>query len=231
MKTQLGNNPSILPKKFCSFPYFNVKFVLKVRLHEQTMIPENKLKSNEEYSNMSTTSPSAENRVKPNEINQLNQQIESTMSENEDTLRNMYLTFRLGSESYGIEIRYVKEIVVMQKITVVPDTPIFVKGVVNLRGQVIPVLDMRLRFNMESREYDQRTCIIVMNIEGVQVGLVVDTVNEVRNIEDEQISPPPRSAGADTAQYIQGMGKVNEQVIILLEGRNLLYDQEMAAFV
>lgn len=195
------------------------------------MIPENKLKSNEEYSNMSTTSPSAENRVKPNEINQLNQQIESTMSENEDTLRNMYLTFRLGSESYGIEIRYVKEIVVMQKITVVPDTPIFVKGVVNLRGQVIPVLDMRLRFNMESREYDQRTCIIVMNIEGVQVGLVVDTVNEVRNIEDEQISPPPRSAGADTAQYIQGMGKVNEQVIILLEGRNLLYDQEMAAFV
>lgn len=176
------------------------------------------------------SSPTADNRVAPSEINQLNQQIESTLAENEDTLRNMYLTFRLGSESYGIEIRYVKEIVVMQKITVVPDTPVFVKGVVNLRGQVIPVLDMRLRFNMEQREYDQRTCIIVMNIEGVQVGLVVDTVNEVRNIEDDQISPPPRSAGADAAQYIQGMGKVNEQVIILLEGRNLLYDQNMPAF-
>jgi len=170
--------------------------------------------------------PSAENKVTKNEINQLNQEIENVIQENEDTLRNMYLTFRLGSESYGIEIRYVKEIVVMQKITVVPDTPMFVKGVVNLRGQVIPVLDMRLRFNMDSREYDQRTCIIVMNIEGVQVGLVVDTVNEVRNIEDDQISPPPRSAGADTARYIKGMGKVGEQVIILLEGQHLLYENE-----
>lgn len=173
-------------------------------------------------------SPSPQNKVSPNELNQLNESIQESQ-ENEDTLKNMYLTFRLGKEDYGIEIRYVTEIVGMQKITEVPDMPVFVKGVVNLRGQVIPVLDMRLRFNMESREYDERTCIIVVNIGGSQVGLVVDTVNEVRNIEDDQISPPPKAAGADSAQYIQGMGKVGEQVIILLEGQRLLRESDAAA--
>ncbi|MDR1491261.1 MAG: chemotaxis protein CheW [Planctomycetaceae bacterium] len=170
----------------------------------------------------------SENKVNSLELNQINTAIESMSEENEDTLRNMYLTFRLGHEDYGIEIRYVTEIVGMQKITEVPDMPTFVKGVVNLRGQVIPVLDMRLRFNMEPREYDERTCIVVVNINASQVGLVVDTVNEVRNINDDQISPPPKTAGAASAQYIQGMGKVGEDVIILLEGQRLLFEQEMA---
>ena len=174
---------------------------------------------------MSANSP---NRVTANEINKLNESIEQAVYENEDTLKNMYLTFRLGNEDYGVEIRYVTEIVGMQKITEVPDMPVFVKGVVNLRGQVIPVLDMRLRFNMQSRDYDERTCIIVVNISGSQVGLVVDTVNEVRNIDDDQISPPPKTAGADSARYIQGMGKVGESVIILLEGTRLLHENEVA---
>jgi len=175
--------------------------------------------------------PPASNKVNMAELNQLNETIEQAALENEDTLKNMYLTFRLGKEDYGIEIRYVTEIVGMQKITEVPDMPMFVKGVVNLRGQVIPVLDMRLRFHMDPREYDERTCIVVVNIGGAQVGLVVDTVNEVRNIDDTQISPPPRTAGADSARYIQGMGKVGEEVIILLEGQRLLYENEVAAFV
>ena len=174
--------------------------------------------------------PDISNKVTAKELNQLNEAIENVDTENEDTLKNMYLTFRLGNEDYGIEIRYVTEIVGMQKITEVPDMPIFVKGVVNLRGQVIPVLDMRLRFHIESRSYDERTCIVVVNIEETQVGLVVDTVNEVRHLDDEQISPPPRTAGADSAQYIQGMGKVNEEVIILLEGQRLLYEHELATF-
>ena len=174
--------------------------------------------------------PDISNKVSAKELNQLNEEIENTIMGNEDTLKNMYLTFRLGNEDYGIEIRYVTEIVGMQKITEVPDMPVFVKGVVNLRGQVIPVLDMRLRFHMESRPYDERTCIVVVNINETQVGLVVDTVNEVRNIDAEQISPPPRTAGADSAQYIQGMGKVNEEVIILLEGQRLLYEHELATF-
>jgi purine-binding chemotaxis protein CheW len=175
-----------------------------------------------------STDLSPENKVSANELNKLNESIEQMTFENEDTLKNMYLTFRLGKEDYGIEIRYVTEIVGMQKITEVPDMPIFVKGVVNLRGQVIPVLDMRLRFNMEPRNYDERTCIIVVNIGGSQVGLVVDTVNEVRNIDNDQISPPPKTAGADSARYIQGMGKVGEEVIILLEGQRLLHENEAA---
>ncbi|MDR3198725.1 MAG: chemotaxis protein CheW [Planctomycetaceae bacterium] len=176
-----------------------------------------------------STNPSAQNRVSDNELNKLNETIEQISLENEDTLKNMYLTFRLGKEDYGIEIRYVTEIVGMQKITEVPDMPVFVKGVVNLRGQVIPVLDMRLRFNMEPRNYDERTCIIVVNIGGSQVGLVVDTVNEVRNIDNDQISPPPKTAGADSARYIQGMGKVGEEVIILLEGQRLLHENEASS--
>jgi purine-binding chemotaxis protein CheW len=148
---------------------------------------------------------------------------------NEDTLKDMYLTFRLGEEDYGLEIRYVTEIVGMQKITEVPDMPHFVKGVVNLRGQVIPVIDMRLRFNMSSRDYDERTCIVVINLKNVQVGLVVDTVNEVRSISEEDVSPPPSAADAQSAQYIHGMGKVGDEVKILLDANRLLFEDEISA--
>ena len=145
----------------------------------------------------------------------------------EDTLKNMYLTFRLGDEDYALEIRNVTEIVGMQKITEVPDMPEYVKGVVNLRGQVIPVIDMRLRFNMIDREYDKRTCIIVINIRGRQVGLVVDTVNEVRSIDESDVSPPPRAANTTCAQYIRGLGKVGEEVKILLNAGLLLFEDEL----
>jgi purine-binding chemotaxis protein CheW len=164
------------------------------------------------------------------DLRTLNQAIEDAAHEAEDTLKDMFLTFRLGNEDYGIEIRYVTEIVCLQKITEVPDMPGFVKGVVNLRGQVIPVIDMRLRFNMVSQDYDERTCIVVVSIGGAQVGLVVDTVSEVRNIDASVVSPPPNVAGADSAQYIRGMGKVGDSVVILLEGKKLLQENEMAAF-
>lgn len=123
-------------------------------------------------------------------------------------------------------MRYVTEIVGMQKITEVPDMPAFVKGVVNLRGQVIPVIDMRIRFNMASRPYDERTCIIVVNIEKKQVGLVVDTISEVRNIEENQISPAP----GNSPVYIKGMAKIGDMVVILLAGERILHEHEMAAF-
>ena len=146
----------------------------------------------------------------------------------EDTLKDMYLTFRLGDEDYALEIRHVTEIVGMQKITEVPDMPGYVKGVVNLRGQVIPVIDMRLRFNMVDREYDERTCIIVINIRCRQVGLVVDTVNEVSSIDESNVSPPPRAAGADCALYVRGLGKVGDEVKILLDAGQLLFEDELA---
>lgn len=143
--------------------------------------------------------------------------------EPEDAMKDMYLTFRLGDEDYGIEIRFVTEIVGMQNITEVPDMPGYVKGVVNLRGQVIPVIDMRIRLHMQSRSYDERTCIVVLNINNVQVGIVVDTVNEVRTIAESQVSPAPR----DSAPYIRGMGKVGNDIVILLEGQRLIHEREI----
>lgn len=164
-----------------------------------------------------------ENQITQTE--KMSQALEKPVDENEDTLASMFLTFRLGNEFYGIEVRYVIEIVGMQRITEVPDMPAFVKGVVNLRGQVIPVLDMRIRFHMESCSYDERTCIIVVSINGMQVGLVVDTISEVRNIEEKQISPPP----SNSPPYIHGMAKLGDLVVILLEGQRILQEHEISA--
>jgi purine-binding chemotaxis protein CheW len=165
----------------------------------------------------------------PIDQNKMDSENQNDINDIEDTLKDMYLTFRLGDEDYALEIRYVTEIVGMQKITEVPDMPLYVKGVVNLRGQVIPVIDMRLRFNMIDRDYDERTCIIVININGRQVGLVVDTVNEVRSIDESNVSPPPRTAGTRCAQYIFGLGKVGEEVKILLDANQLLFEDELSS--
>ena len=144
----------------------------------------------------------------------------------EDTQKGRFLTFRLANEDYGFEIRYVTEIIGIQKITEVPDMPGFVKGVINLRGKVIPVMDVRVRFSLPEREYDERTCIVVVNVEEKTVGLVVDKVNEVASIPDNQIEPPPR-AGRDTCSYIQGIGKIGDEVKILLDVKRLLYEEEL----
>lgn len=147
--------------------------------------------------------------------------------ENEDTQKDKYLTFHLAEEDYGIEIRYVMEIIGIQKITEVPDMPMFVKGVINLRGKVIPVMDVRLRFSMEGRNYDDRTCIVVVRIDDHEVGLVVDEVSEVADIPETSVEPPPRASRAGGSDYIQGIGKINEEVKILLNVNKLLFDEEM----
>jgi len=148
--------------------------------------------------------------------------------DDEDTLSNRYLTFRLGNEDYGVEIQYVTEIVGVQRITEVPDMPDFVKGVVNLRGQVIPIIDMRLRFHMPSRDYDERTCVIVIKLENMDVGLIVDTVQEVREIPAANVSPPPQLSRSEKSRYILGLGKVGAEVKILLDVCKLLRDDELA---
>jgi purine-binding chemotaxis protein CheW len=140
----------------------------------------------------------------------------------EDTQKDKYLTFLLAREDYGLEIRYVTEIIGIQKITKVPDMPNFIKGVINLRGKVIPVMDMRARFNLPTREYDERTCVIVVNIQEQAVGLVVDRVNEVVDIPAGQVEPPPLSAKGSAGRYIRGIGKVGEEVKVLLEVERLL---------
>lgn len=147
----------------------------------------------------------------------------------EDTMKDQYLTFLVGDETFGFGIEYVTEIVGMQSITTVPDMQSYVKGVINLRGSVIPVLDIRLRFGMEEREYDERTCIIVVQMGDLSVGLIVDIVNEVTDIPESKVSAPPKVYGGAGAQYIRGMGKLEEKVIILLDITKLLSgeDQEL----
>ena len=108
---------------------------------------------------------------------------------NEDTQKDKYLTFHLGSEDYGIEIRHVTEIIGIQKITVIPEMPDYIKGVINLRGKIIPVMDVRIRFRLPERAYDERTCVVVVNIRDAAIGLVVDTVSEVADIPESQIEP------------------------------------------
>lgn len=150
--------------------------------------------------------------------------IPQTFQEGEDTQKDLFLTFRLGDEDYGMEIFHVIEIVGIQKITEVPDMPIYIKGVINLRGSVIPVMDVRLRFNMPERAYDDRTCLIVVRVDDVTIALVVDRVNEVSEIPSEQIEPPPQ-AGAESGNYLKGMGKIGDSVKILLNMEKLLVEE------
>jgi purine-binding chemotaxis protein CheW len=142
--------------------------------------------------------------------------------QNEDTLKDKYLTFSLAEEDYGIEIRHVIEIIGIQKITKVPNLPAFIKGVINLRGKVIPVMDVRARFNLEARDYDERTCIVVVDIDGEGMGLVVDHVNEVAGIPEAQVEPPPASPHSRADHYISGIGKMEDEVKILLNVERLI---------
>ena len=144
----------------------------------------------------------------------------------EDSQRDKYLTFLVDTEEYGIAIRYVTEIIGLQKITDIPDLPPVIKGVINLRGRIIPVMDMRSRFRLPAREYDSRTCVVVVNIEARTIGLIVDRVSEVQVIPAEQVEPPPRTTKGG-CRYIQGVGKVGDQVKILLEVTTLLDEEEL----
>ena len=147
--------------------------------------------------------------------------------EREDTQEGKFLTFSIGKEEYGIEIRHVTEIIGIQNITELPDMPTFVRGVINLRGKVIPVLDVRLRFGIEEREYNERTCIVVVNINELAVGLIVDTVSEVLDIPTDQIEPPAKVNKGATSPYIRAFGKVDEDVKILLDTQKLLFEDEI----
>ena len=156
---------------------------------------------------------------------------EGEMLENEEDevlQADKYLLFKLGNEVYGINIMTVTDIIELQKITVVPDMPEYIRGVINLRGQVIPVMDLRLRFNMEFREYDDRTCIIIVNIEDQPIGFIVDTVSEVEDIPEKNIDPAPEFKGETAREhYIAGLGKVDNEVKILLDVKKIVKQEEI----
>lgn len=142
-----------------------------------------------------------------------------------------YLTFTLANEEYGIGILKIKEIIGMMPITSVPRTPSFVKGVINLRGKVIPVVDLRLKFGMQPMEYTDRTCIIVVEIDGQSgsliIGIVVDSVSEVLNIKEEDIENTPTFGVRVNTDYIMGMAKMSGGVKILLDIDKVLSTQEI----
>lgn len=144
----------------------------------------------------------------------------------EDTQHGRFLTFYLGEEIYGIEIEYVTEIIGLQQITKIPEVAEYIKGIINLRGKIIPVIDMRIKFNKESSEYDDRTCIVVVDTQEMVVGLIVDKVAEVLTIEDEDIAPPPSYKSGIRNRYIHGIGKIGDVVTLLLDCNKLFDDQE-----
>lgn len=142
-----------------------------------------------------------------------------------------YLTFTLAEEDYGISIKKIREIIGMMPVTKVPQVNAFVKGVINLRGKVIPVIDLRLRFGMEEVEHTDRTCIVIVEVVAgqgtVQMGIIVDSVSEVLNIQEADIEPSPDLSAGNRTRYILGMAKMEESVKILIDIDKVLGEDEV----
>ena len=140
------------------------------------------------------------------------------------------MTFQIGTDVFGIELKYVNEIIPMQYMAPVPEVEHYIKGLINLRGKVIPVIDVRLRFKQEAFEYNDRTCIIVINVKSTIVGLIVEKIAEVVEIKEENILPPPKIGHTDKVQnkYVYGIGKVGNSVKLLLDPDKLLNDEDLS---
>jgi purine-binding chemotaxis protein CheW len=143
-----------------------------------------------------------------------------------------FLTFLMANEKYGLEILKVREIMGMMDVTSIPTTPAFIRGVINLRGKVIPVVDLRLKFGIEAKEDTQRTCIIVVHLthtaQEMTMGIIVDEVSDVLDIDRNQIEPPPSFGANIKTDFILGMGKVDQKVMTMLDIDRVLTEQEVA---
>ena len=151
------------------------------------------------------------------------------VAEKKDTsaMDGKFLTFILGKEVYGIEILKVREIIGLMDITTVPQTPEYMKGVINLRGKVIPVIDLRLKFGMPEEEHTQETCVIVVEVNNTSLGIIVDSVSEVSDINGGEIEDAPSfGQGIDTS-FIMALGKVKDKIIILLDIEAVLSSEEL----
>ena len=136
------------------------------------------------------------------------------------------ISFAISEEDYGVDIQTVKEVIRHREITRLPKAPPFVKGVINLRGDVIPIVDLRERFDMEQQEYTDMTRVMVVEVGGRSIGMVVDSVSHVLRIEQDQIEPPPPCVGKISEEYIRGVGKVAEKLIVLLNIDKILSEEE-----
>ena len=165
--------------------------------------------------------------------NQDNQTITEVDSENTESIlqENKYLTFTLGGEEYGLEILTVREIIGIMNITAVPRTPEYVQGVINLRGKVIPVINLRRKFSLDDADFTEQTCIIVVNIDqnghSLIIGVIVDSVSEVLDIKDTEIEPPPAFGEKVDIRFIWGLAKINDSIKILLDIEKILLSEEL----
>ena len=152
---------------------------------------------------------------------------ESSLSESTGTMQ--LVSFRLADEEYGVEITKVREIILMGEITQVPQTPAYVKGLINLRSAVIPVIDLRIRFGMPEGELAPESRIMVIKVGSKTIGIVVDAVNEVLRVSTDQIAPPPPAVASLDAEYLTGLVRLEEQLLILLDIEKLLGREETTA--
>ena len=139
-----------------------------------------------------------------------------------------YLSFQLASEIYAVPIKTVSEIIGLSEITHVPNMPAYMKGIINLRGRVLPVMDMRRKFSLQNSNYTRETCIIIVEIWSKKVGLIVDTVKEVIDFRSNQIEFPPDIGGQPHTQCLVGIGKLADRVVILVEPSLILSKEELA---
>lgn len=149
------------------------------------------------------------------------------MAEQVEINKQKYVTFMSGKEYFGLKIECVNEIIVLQDITAIPETEDYIKGLINLRGKIIPVIDVRLRFKQEPFEYNDRTCIIVIHVDSTVVGLIVEKIAEVVEISDDNLLNSPSLAHIEKKQeerYIYAIGKVGDSVKLLLDPAKLLHD-------
>lgn len=149
----------------------------------------------------------------------------------EAKLAGKYLTFMLGEENYGLEILNVREIMGMLSITTIPNTPNYIKGVINIRGKMIPIVNLRLKFNMPETEQTEHTCIIVVCVGQVEIGVIVDCVSEVMNITEEDIEETPEFGINVDTHTILGMSKAGEKVTILLDINKVLRGEDFANII
>jgi len=147
----------------------------------------------------------------------------------EDSQKGKFMTFQTGKEYFGISISYVNEIIVMQPITAVPEVADYIKGLINLRGKIIPVIDVRARFKMEPKDYTDRTCIIVINVKSTVIGLIVEKIAEVDTISEEDIVPPPALGRRDSERnkYVYGLARTGETVKLLIDPEKLIRDEDL----
>ena len=147
----------------------------------------------------------------------------------EDSQKGKFMTFQTGKEYFGISIGYVNEIIAMQPITAIPEVDDYIKGLINLRGKIIPVIDVRVRFKMEPKEYTDRTCIIVIDVKSTVVGLIVEKIAEVDTIMDDDIVPPPKLGHRESEQrkYVYGLARTDNTMKLLLDPEKLIKEEDL----